>query len=978
MESSLRAVQTRFPQEVPRQYGIRFCILLLVVFGARSVHGASTNSKSGAAKGAGFSECAGLPKALAVACRSMAGGGRRRLGDSSGLLGLVTNSTSTSNTSSSSSSASGGTSTNATSSSTTNSSSISSSNSTAGYSVGGPMPPFTIRLAGGGSTTGTARSGWLQVSADGGRTWGSACVKRFGAMEANVACRQLGLGQLGMPRTALSSGFMSSVPQPSLSEMPTLLNVQHCGGSETSLSDCVRLPWGHQDCISPYGMAGVVCMQATGGNSSNSNTTSNTTNSATPTVRLVGGSSPASGRVEVSLGDGTWGSVCGAASTGLWSSLLNAFAGQLLNGTGSLLSQLLLSATSSNLTTQLTSTTNTSVLVSRLFNGTLNSNISLQAESEGQGAWGALAATVVCRQLGYATGVPTVGGNASVGAPAVVLSGLMCAGNESSLLECGNGGWGDAGACVTAAGQVAGVTCSGVASPSPLPPASQAPPPSPVPPAPAQVPSPSPSSTPRPSPPLPPTVTGVVYEPQPPSSTPSSSSSPAPPSVLPPSSPQPSTSPPASPFVGHPLPEPSLPPPAPPAPSQSPDLLPTRALMGSLAVGDLPPLPSPTQVPPSDSPPDPSLWSSSPAPPSYPYSTANSYPPPLVPTRPPSGGPPPSALPPSYPGPVLPSPVPPSPVPPSPSVAQLPPTDAQLTVMSPDSAAADVTTVFGVGFVRIRTSGASGAQWNYLCGDPWAGWDSAAANAACRQAGYPAGGEALRVWRSGDLPLMLLGKLNCQGSETSLSGCAMTGNVSGRVELWHMDAPAWETAGVCNMLAAVRCRAYSTQTVGLRAASSPAPSGTATTSAAATVVNDTAVASTGVSVGINGSTTTTTIFTARLEALAGNGYTYGAVCRDSGFDDRAAAVACRSMGFAAGGSVYDNGTAALSPDVYAVQGDRKVDAHGSFVGTAAAVRCRGTESRLEQCALWRAETSVDATPCRAAAWVACVVAATSA
>ncbi|KXZ47971.1 hypothetical protein GPECTOR_31g333 [Gonium pectorale] len=135
------------------------------------------------------------------------------------------------------------------------------------------------------------------ASAD-GNTWGSACFKQWGVAEATVACRQLGLGVLGLPRSPLFPGFAASVPAPSASQLNTLLNIQNCGGDEDDLTECSRLPWGKQSCNNNAGVAGVVCIARI-----------KTTSTTQGAVRLAGGDIN-SGRVEVLLGDGVYGSIC--------------------------------------------------------------------------------------------------------------------------------------------------------------------------------------------------------------------------------------------------------------------------------------------------------------------------------------------------------------------------------------------------------------------------------------------------------------------------------------------------------------------------------------------------------------------------------------------------------------------------------------------------------------------------------------------
>ncbi|EFJ47078.1 hypothetical protein VOLCADRAFT_105292 [Volvox carteri f. nagariensis] len=235
----------------------------------------------------------------------------------------------------------------------------------------------------------------------------------------------------------------------------------------------------------------------------------------------------------------------------------------------------------------------------------------------------------------------------------------------------------------------------------------------------------------------------------------------------------------------------------------------------------------------------------------------------------------------------------------------------------------------GTGILKIRAAFPNANEsWSYVCGDPWAGWDANAANAACRQAGYPSGGDPLRIWRS--------------GSETTLSECDVTGAPEQTIQYWQLGVSGEDAAGACEMLAAVHCRTgvASSAQVLLRAASSPSPSGA----------------------NVTGNYTGTAI---RLEASVGNGE-YGAVCLDDGFDDPAALVACRSLGFSTG-VVYPNG----APKGTVGSAARGVDVQGSYLATVSSVRCGGAEANMTSCASWRTNVLAAAIPCRAAAWVLC-------
>ncbi|GIL63236.1 hypothetical protein Vafri_17350 [Volvox africanus] len=281
--------------------------------------------------------------------------------------------------------------------------------------------------------------------------------------------------------------------------------------------------------------------------------------------------------------------------------------------------------------------------------------------------------------------------------------------------------------------------------------------------------------------------------------------------------------------------------------------------------------------------------------------------------------------------------------PPPPGVDRLPPTDISLASVKASNGT-ELPDTPGMGLVKIRSRFGSNQTWSFLCGDTWSGWDANTANVACRQAGFPAGGEPLRVWSSSIQPQMFLGRLRCSGAETSLSACVATGAPEQMIDYWQLGVSGADAAGACDMLAGVRCRigAAASAAVVLRAASGPSPSGTAVT----------------------GNYTGTAI---RLEASVGSG-PFGAVCLDDGFDNSAASVACRVLGYTSG-IVYPPGApkGTLAVGVK----DPTLDAQGSFLGTLSSVRCSGAEANMTACASWRANVGTAVIPCRAAAWVLC-------
>nr|XP_056720372.1 deleted in malignant brain tumors 1 protein-like [Euleptes europaea] len=128
-----------------------------------------------------------------------------------------------------------------------------------------------IRLVNGWSRC----SGRVEVLHNG--VWGTVCDDNWGVEDATVVCRQLGcLHAISAPPAAY---FGSGTGQIWLDEV-------RCKGAESSLSECLANPWGEENCHHGED-AGVICSE----------------------LRLVGGSTPCAGRVEV-LRNQEWATVC--------------------------------------------------------------------------------------------------------------------------------------------------------------------------------------------------------------------------------------------------------------------------------------------------------------------------------------------------------------------------------------------------------------------------------------------------------------------------------------------------------------------------------------------------------------------------------------------------------------------------------------------------------------------------------------------
>ncbi|XP_061112054.1 scavenger receptor cysteine-rich type 1 protein M130-like [Conger conger] len=292
----------------------------------------------------------------------------------------------------------------------------------------------SVRLVNGGSPC----AGRVEVGHDG--EWGTVCDEWWDMSDAGVVCRQLGCGDavdaLGEAHFGPGSGriWMDDVS---------------CSGSESSLKQCRSRGWGEHNC--DHGMdAGVICSE----------------------VRLVGGTDPCSGRVEVHHGS-SWGTVCdadfdqqdaevvcrelgcgapkelrGAAAFGqgegqVWAEEIQCRGNE---------SQIYFCPRKPSQNQSCSHGNNVGLECRedvRLVNG--GSPCAGRVEVYHRGEWGTVCdydwdmsdAGVVCRQLGCGDAVDALGrAHFGPGSGRIWMDDVSCSGSESSLKQCGSLGWG--------------------------------------------------------------------------------------------------------------------------------------------------------------------------------------------------------------------------------------------------------------------------------------------------------------------------------------------------------------------------------------------------------------------------------------------------------------------------------------------------------------------------------------------------------
>ncbi|XP_051748214.1 deleted in malignant brain tumors 1 protein-like [Ctenopharyngodon idella] len=291
----------------------------------------------------------------------------------------------------------------------------------------------SVRLVNGSDSC----SGRVEVHYNG--TWGTVCDDDWDLTDAAVVCREMDCGKVIEAKSAAYFGQGSG---------QILMDDVQCSGNESTLKNCSSNGWGVHNC-SHQKDAGVICQS----------------------VRLVNGSDPCSGRVEV-LYNGTWGTVCDddwdlsdaavvcreMGCGNVIEAKSGAYFGQ---GSGQIcMEDVNCAGTESSLKTCWTSGwgihdcehyEDAGVICNsiKLVNG--SDSCSGRVEVLYNGTWGTVCddgwdlsdAAVVCREMGCRNVIEAKSESYyGQGSGQIWMDDVKCAGNESSLRHCRTSGWG--------------------------------------------------------------------------------------------------------------------------------------------------------------------------------------------------------------------------------------------------------------------------------------------------------------------------------------------------------------------------------------------------------------------------------------------------------------------------------------------------------------------------------------------------------
>ncbi|KAJ8040920.1 Deleted in malignant brain tumors 1 protein [Holothuria leucospilota] len=306
----------------------------------------------------------------------------------------------------------------------------------------------TIRLVGGPSSL----AGRVEVFI--GNQWGTVCDDLFDLNDAAVACRQLGYG----PATRVIGGATYG---PGSGQI--LLDNLQCRGTEVSLTQCSHNGVGVHNCRHNEDVS-VVCAPSS-------------TNTASTSVRLVGGSAPTEGRVEVFINN-RWGTICDDSwdmndaavvcrQLGYQGAIFAAQRARYGQGTGDILlddvrcigNEPDITACPHNgvgthncghhedagVACVATTDPDVSSTSLRLVGGTSHNEGRVEIQIGGEWGtvcddhWDLVDATVACRQLGFATAIAfKTFAYFGQGTGPIVLDDVDCRGTEVNLVDCGH------------------------------------------------------------------------------------------------------------------------------------------------------------------------------------------------------------------------------------------------------------------------------------------------------------------------------------------------------------------------------------------------------------------------------------------------------------------------------------------------------------------------------------------------------------